>query len=322
MQGTTRRVYSAVSAVVAVVALVVATTTAQVAVSAQVATAAPGDTVTAQGRLWSFGPGGGTVAGFTVYLIEYPELSAVTDSSGRWRIEAIPAGFDVTFAMDGNEVRYPIHTARFTDVDHDLTDVTFQSPAHSLIRLFETLLDVETDPSLCHIAATVTREGYSLGVGAPDGTHGEPGATVTISPTPAQGATPIYFNGSHAELIWPDRALEETTADGGVTFVNVTPGIYTLTAHKSGATIRPVTVECIAGRLVNASPPWGLQVLSGGIGPGVTVPFPESTPPGPTVTTAPSDPTIPTAAPIENTYPLPPSPVPAEPISAEPTYTG
>ena len=256
-------------------------------------------TASAEGDVMSFGPGGGTVAGLRVFVLELPELATVTDDDGHWRIEGIPLSTDVTFVLEGGDLRYPMQTGTFTDLDRDLDWVTFQSPALEIVDLFEDLIGEATDPGRCHIASTVTRRGFSLYGGAADGTHGEPGATVTLSPPPAQGATPIYFNGLSFDVIWPDRTLAETTADGGVLFANVTPGTYTLTAQKAGAEIRPVTVTCRAGFLTNASPPWGLQVLSGGLDPDDTVPFPTQT-----TTTAPT-PTSP-----------PPTSMPARPGGA------
>lgn len=220
----------------------------------------------------AFGPGIGTVAGQPVRILEHPGLTATTDATGHWRIEGIPSGTTATFAIDAG-TRYPIQTAAFAVGTEDLAQVTFQSPTHAMVGLFEKLLRITSDPDRCHIATTVTRAGYSLYLGAPDGTHGEPGATVSIDPVPPEGGTPIYFDGAHAELIWPNPKLTATSPDGGVLFANVTPGTYVLRAHKGGATIREVTVGCRAGVLTNASPPWGLQVLAGGLGPDDTVPF-------------------------------------------------
>lgn len=276
-------------------------------------------TASAEGDVMSFGPGGGTVAGLAVHVLEFPELRAVTDADGHWRIEGIPLAVDVTFVLDGGALRYPIQTATFTDVDRNLDHVTFQSPSQDIVAAFEALIGEATDPDRCHIASTVTRRGFSLYGGAADGTHGEPGSTVTIEPAPARGGTPIYFNGSAYDVIWPDRTLTETTADGGVLFANVTPGTYTLRAHKDGAEIRPVTVTCRAGVLTNASPPWGLQVVSGGLDLDDTVAFPTpTTVPVPTTvpsTTGPSGPATTVARPA-------PSASPASPVRGSAAYAG
>lgn len=86
-------------------------------------------------------------------------------------------------------------------------------------------------------------------------------------------------------MIFPDASLEATTVDGGVLFVNVTPGTYTLRAHKDGAVIREVEVGCRAGVLTNAAPPWGLQVLEGGLDLDETELFPTQTTTTQTTTT-------------------------------------
>lgn len=275
-------------------------------------------TASAEGDVMSFGPGGGPVSGLRVFVLELPELAAVTDADGHWRIDGIPLAVDVTFVLDGGTLRYPIQTATFTDLDRNLDHVTFQSPSRDIVAAFEGLIGEATDPDHCHIASTVTRRGFSLYGGAADGTHGEPGATVTMEPVPTRGGTPIYFNGSAYDVIWPDRALAETTADGGVLFANVTPGTYTLRAHKDGAEIRPVTVTCRAGVLTNASPPWGLQVVAGGLDPDDTVPFP-------TPTTAPAPTTVPAGPATTRPGPGPAAPPVAPgaaPVRASAGYTG
>lgn len=233
-------------------------------------------TASAEGDVMPFGPAGGSESGLVVEVLEHPELTTTTDGSGHWRIDGIPVGSAATFFLHG-DVRYPIQTATFTMPADGLDHISFQSPSTTIVGAFESVLGIATDPDRCHIASTVTRQGYSLYVSGPDGSHGEPGATVTIHPTPAQGATPIYFNGSQFDIIWPDRSLRSTTSDGGVLFLNVSPGTYTLRAHKAGATIREVTVGCRPGVLTNASPPWGLQVTQGGLGPNEVVPFPGAT---------------------------------------------
>ena len=238
--------------------------------------ASAADTASADGDLMSFGPVGGATEGLHVWVVEDPTLTTATDANGHWHIDGIPVGSAATFALEG-DVRYPIQTATFTVPAEGLDRVSFQSPNLTIVGAFESVLGVEVDPKRCVIASTVTRRGYSLYLGGPDGTHGEPGATVSISPVPAEGGTPIYFNGSKYDVIWPDRSLQETTSDGGVLFVNVTPGTYTLTAHKAGATIRSVQVGCRPGVLTNASPPWGLQVTEGGLGLDEVVAFPTAT---------------------------------------------
>jgi hypothetical protein len=269
-------------------------------------------TAPAAGDLMAFGPSGADRSGVAVRVVEDPAFATVTDAGGHWAIDGIPVGSLATFELDGPGW-YPIRTATLTVPADGLERVAFQAPSTALVDALEGYLGVESNPTRCHLATTVTRAGFSLYGGAPDGTHGEPGATVTIDPPPAQGGTPIYWNGSRFDTIWPDRSLDATTADGGVLFANVTPGTYTLQAHKPGVTFRPATVTCAAGVLTNAAPPWGIQAVAGGLGPTDTVPFPTAT----TTTGAPSTATTTT------TSPAAPAPTPAAtPLDGAATYTG
>ena len=284
-------------------------------------------TVAAEGDVWAFGSAGAPISGQTVRVLEHPGLSAITDGSGHWRIDGLPVGSDATFVLEGD--RYPIQTATLTVPDTDFAQVAFQSPSYEVVDALEAILGISTDPGRCQIASTVTRRGASLYAGAPDGTHGEPDATVTIHPTPADVDGPVYFNGLAFDVIWPDRSLAATTVDGGVLFVNVPPGTYTLSAHKDGATIREVTVGCRPGVLTNAAPPWGLQVLTGGLEPGETRPFPTQTTTTTTSTTStttavgPTSPSTSTpVSPLRSPPDPRPSAVPVAPLPAAPRFTG
>ena len=59
----------------------------------------------------------------------------------------------------------------------------------------------------------------------------------------------------------PDRALAETSEDGGVVYVNAPPGEYVLRASKPGRSFTEAHVLCRAGLLVNASPPYGMAAV-------------------------------------------------------------
>jgi len=61
--------------------------------------------------------------------------------------------------------------------------------------------------------------------------------------------------------VLPDRDLTQSSTDGGVLYYNVDPGVYTLSAEKTGVEFESVTLNCRKGVLVNASPPYGLQAL-------------------------------------------------------------
>lgn len=225
---------------------------------------APQGPVAAWGHAFDFSMGGGRIEGETVTILELPERVAVTDADGYFRFDDLPVGESVTFVMDGGD-RPAIQTATFTVPNADLEYVTFQAPTWELYDLMASFAGLDSDPDRCQIATTATRRGHDL-YSAP-GTHGEPGAVVTISPEVDAESGPIYFNLVQSNLIYPDPDLAWTTDDGGVMFGNVEPGDYVLEAHKSNTTFLPAQITCRAGVLTNASPPWGLQVLTGGLDP-------------------------------------------------------
>lgn len=214
--------------------------------------------VAVSGNAFNFGPDGGRVAGARVTILEMPDRSATTDEEGGFAFADLPAGRDVTFVLDHPDFA-PTQTGTFALDEQGLTQVSFQAPTWEMYDLLAELAGVVPDPQRCQLAATVTRVGGSLY--GPGGSHGEAGATVTSSPNLSDRFGPIYFNLVTSGLIWPDPALTETTDDGGVVYLNVQPGEYTLSAHKDGVEFADVRLECRPGVLVNASPPWSLQAL-------------------------------------------------------------
>jgi hypothetical protein len=92
--------------------------------------------------------------------------------------------------------------------------------------------------------------------------HGDPGATVTITPEAAGVIGPIYFDAE----VRPAPFLVETSVDGGVTWINVPP-LYTyyVTAYKSGVNYETVKFKVTEAdeengvELYIASPPDSVQ---------------------------------------------------------------
>lgn len=223
-----------------------------------------GEPVTVGGHAFDFGAGG-TIEGATISVLEQPELSTTTLADGSWTIEGLRVGDEASFVLDHADYA-PIQTGTHAMPEGGIDNMTFQAPTYDMYELLATFVDVDPapNPDYCQIATTVTRRGNSLYDETP-GTHGEPGATVTIEP--ARGIGPVYFNLSDYKTIWPDWDLTETTDDGGVLFLDLPPGDYTLTAHKDGTVFAQTVHKCRGGVVVNASPPWGLQALEGGVGP-------------------------------------------------------
>jgi hypothetical protein len=198
-------------------------------------------------------PGFGRIEGATISVLEMPGVATTTGEDGFFLFEGLPAGADATFVLEADG--FPVaNTRTFRLPDHDLGRVTFQVPTLELLAGLGGIAGVELDPERCQIASTVTVVGKSL---YDPGPHGEAGAIVTIEPALDARQGPIYFD----EDVLPDPSLTESSGDGGVAFVNVDPGEYTLTATKEGLEIESVRLNCRPGVLANASPPYGLQVL-------------------------------------------------------------
>lgn len=221
------------------------------------ALAACGDgatTYTVSGNAFDFaGSPEARIAGATVTLVEDPSRTAVTAADGSFAFDGFATGDEATF-----DLRFPnyhaIRTGTLVVGDADVERLSFQVVHDAIYTALADSLAIQPDPAKCQIVTTVTRIGKSL---YDPGAHGEAGATVALGPSAGATEGPIYFNAS----VQPERGLTETSEDGGVLFLNVTPGEYWLTATKPGATFRTFKMKCAAGLLVNASPPWGLQRL-------------------------------------------------------------
>lgn len=210
-------------------------------------------TTTVSGDAFDFQTGlpSGGISAAHVFVLEDPSLTTTTDAAGHFEITGVPVGSDATLVMEHPD--YVLVQTGTNEVPAGgLTRVTFQAVTPSLRDALAIALHVTIDDTRCQLVTTVTRIGRSV---YDPGAHGEDGVVVTSDP-PIAGAF-IYFNSS----VFPDPTLTQTSDDGGTLFVNVAPGEYTWTATKAGATFRQVRLNCRAGVLVNAAPPWGLQRL-------------------------------------------------------------
>lgn len=168
---------------------------------------------------------------------------------GHFQLDGIEVGSEVTLTM--SHPSWPlVQLATHVVPAGGLSRVSFQVPSGAQVPLLALAAGLTLDPTRCQIASTVTVVGKSV---YDPGAHGEAGATVQIAPG---GQAPVYFNAS----VVPQPGLTETSADGGILYGNVTPGVYTITATKPGVNIRPIKVNCRQGWILNASPPYGLQV--------------------------------------------------------------
>jgi hypothetical protein len=92
--------------------------------------------------------------------------------------------------------------------------------------------------------------------------HGDPGATMTISPSSADLIGPLYFN----EAVIPDVTQPDTSVDGGVAWINMpVNNTYTVSALKPGVTYGTVKFSITEADVKNgvqlyiASPPDSLE---------------------------------------------------------------
>ena len=198
------------------------------------------------------------VAGGSVTCTQRPDLETTTDEEGRWLLEGFVPGEIVGFRFSHSDYAL-IQTGNLEVGLQGIEEVRFQAPHLDMFSFVQGLLGVVPDPERCQMATTVTTlPDPETGYGP---THGEAGATVTISPPLDEAALgPVYWRVLPNYWIVPDFELTETTEDGGVLFVNVLPGEYTLEAHKAGAEFSIVKVTCSSGLLVNAAPPHALQL--------------------------------------------------------------
>ncbi|MDO9019683.1 MAG: hypothetical protein Q8S73_30850 [Deltaproteobacteria bacterium] len=212
--------------------------------------------VTVRGHGMTFGPTGGRIRDAVVTVREHPGWCARTGSDGAYELGGFAPGERVTLEMHHADY-WPIQTGTYPVAADGARFVGFQAPTNGIFRVLAQYLRITPDPTRCQIATTVVARGYE---GYDPGGRGEVGATVTIDPPLPPDAGPVYFRYLSPSAIVPARELTETSLDGGVLFLNVPPGDYVLRAHKAGVTFNEVAIRCRAGVLVNASPPWGLQV--------------------------------------------------------------
>ncbi len=214
-----------------------------------------GPTVNLHGYTFEFGSNGKPVVGAKLRLAEYPSLSATSDEGGSYVLR-VPDGLASTPVVDHPGFKL-MHLQTFTPAGKDLNNVNFQMVSPIIYDIFTAILEVEPDPEKCQISSTVnTKEIRDLDLEAfrAYGAHGVAGATVSAEPAVDDL---VYFN----ENVIPNRSLTETSDDGGVVWPNVTPGTYVMSAEHPDTSFASFTATCVAGRFINAGPPWGLREL-------------------------------------------------------------
>lgn len=178
------------------------------------------------------------VPGVSVRVEEYPEsknLNVKSDKTGWWsmtvvKYKSVDAGFSFIYEKPGwISTKSNVITVKDQD-DLDLS-MQFVDPQlfHGLAKpgiekMLEQKLPAGADTTFKNaIVVTVGKSWASMHDDRLP--HGVAGATATVIP----GAVgPIYFD----ETVRPNLAYITTSNDGGVAWINVPPGEFTLTATK------------------------------------------------------------------------------------------
>jgi hypothetical protein len=211
-----------------------------------------------EGDVYRFDPSFSLLGDAKITVVERPDIAPVlSDAGGHFVIENVFAGDELTLLLDHPRF-FPTQTATVVPPAEGMTDLTIQTPPNIVVYALALVMWTKLDEDKCQISATVTPEGstpFSAGI---------PGVRVAIDPPVDPESGPFYFLyidiPGVGPIDIPVRDLTETTDDGGVIFINVPPGEYTLSAQMTDATFSDVLIRCNPGVLVNASPPYGLQM--------------------------------------------------------------
>jgi len=195
---------------------------------------------------------GTRVADATIWVLEHPEMTTVTNADGYFEFPGLQEGEEVSLVLEHPDF-HPIQNGTVRLGATGAARVTFQAVTWAVYDALAFILSIVPDEiNACQMVTTVTRVGKSI---YDPGAHGEAFATVITQPVLPEEHGPIYFNSS----VIPQPSLTSTSDDGGVLYVQVPPGDYVWTARLVDSLFTRVKSKCRAGLLVNASPPWGLQ---------------------------------------------------------------
>lgn len=198
-------------------------------------------TVTLKGKVSLFGYKDffATVKDVRVRIAEFPEskdLNVRSGDDGWWALDVrkyrdIPAEASFVYEKKG---WVTTKSNAITIGDSDNTDIAIQyvdpplyyGVVKPLVEKALPDLMPGAKPELTNaMVVTVGKKWASMHDGRLP--HGDPGATVTT----IEGAIgPVYFD----ESVKPNPSYKKTSVDGGVTWINVPPGTYYVTAFKEG----------------------------------------------------------------------------------------
>lgn len=214
-----------------------------------------------------------TVPDTKVWIAEFPEtrdLDIKTDDTGWWTMYIVKdAGVDLEFSFIFEKQDWITTKTNINTIgDEDNLDFAIQyiEPyffEFAMLPLIEGMMRGNGYPNFFFENAMVVTVGKSWGSMHEDRLpHGDPGATVSVSPASDSYIGPIYFN----KDVIPDLNQLDVSVDGGVTWLNMPQeGIYSVTAHKAGVNYPTVKFNFTAAdkdvgvQLYIASPPDSLE---------------------------------------------------------------
>lgn len=184
--------------------------------------AGPTVTITASIAEWvSPSMTGDKIADATVCLWATPPTNCTTtDTAGAFALSGVPALSDVGIVI--------------TKAGHVRTNIFLHSPSTNLIGGTVGIITDAIGQKKCATGGgTWPLQGtgiVEIGSFVPSGNMVLPAAMVTVTLGPKSGVGPVYLGADG----YPDTTLSSTSAEGGVFFLNVTPGNVVLSMTMAG----------------------------------------------------------------------------------------
>ncbi|MEZ5501660.1 MAG: hypothetical protein R3E50_02990 [Halioglobus sp.] len=214
-----------------------------------------------------------TVPQTKVWIAEYPytrDLDIQTDDTGWWTMYIVKdVGVDLEFSFVYEKedwITTKTNVNEITDEDNLDYAIQYIDPyyfTYGMLPFVEGMMRNNGYPNFFFANAMVVTVGKSWASMHDDRLpHGDPGATMTLSPTLDDYIGPIYFNRS----VIPDLSQPDTSVDGGVTWLNMpVDQTYYVSAIKPGVTYPTVRFRVTSADVENgvqlyiASPPDSLE---------------------------------------------------------------
>jgi hypothetical protein len=206
-----------------------------------------------------------TVPGVKIWIAEFPftkYFNIRSDQTGWWAIYVLKLkGIDMELSFVYEKegwITTKSNKIRVTDDDNLDLAIQYIDPTYYTFGIKPMVESMLGTSIVNAIVVTVGKSWASMHSDLLP--HGDPGAIAILSPlVPAIG--PIYFN----EAVQPDPSYQATSVDGGVTWINVPPGEYGVTAQKTGVNYETVKFDINESDAENgiilyiASPPDSVQ---------------------------------------------------------------